>query len=102
MEHHYIECDHCGTRDITLPASIGGGHLPWITVSRATSASGDRICAGIHHFCTHQCFMDFVAGKKYTQPKNLSPYPLVRAMVKAIKRKNSVKRRSKWQKDNCL
>jgi hypothetical protein len=40
--------------------------------------------------------MDFVAGKKYTQPKNISPHPFVRKLIK--RHKDDMQR----HKDSCL
>ena len=74
MTGKYTICDQCKRKSETVDGAVYGlqGHaFGWITVSRAYSASGDKVSAGTYHFCDDKCLTEWIKAKPSNdEPRN--------------------------------
>ena len=76
-------CDHCKYEFRSITGQIGGypAGFNWITITRSSSKSGDKIGAGILHFCCDECLIKYLNKESKTSPnysydKDIhNPYP---------------------------
>lgn len=55
MHIEFIECDGCHAKQQIDPPQISGHGTHWITVAKTSSMSGEKLSAGLSHFCSEAC-----------------------------------------------
>jgi len=84
MEGTIKICDECKKEARYITGQIGGypPSFDWIIVTRCSSKSGDKVGAGIHHFCCDKCLIGYINNRNtvptistYDKDRD-NPYPL--------------------------
>ena len=69
-------CDHCKYEAQSITGQIGGypAGYDWITVTRCSSNSGEKIGVGIYHFCCDRCLSEHIKRNDQIMKNHPSPF----------------------------